>query len=57
MEADGVMDTAVSLDMVDALAREIGFDARYQLNVRQSDTGVWTLSRDSMNTDSTDPVY
>ena len=57
MEADGVMDTAVSLDMVDALAREIGFDARYQLNVRQSDTGVWMLSRDSMNADSTDPVY
>jgi uncharacterized iron-regulated membrane protein len=52
----GVVDTAVTLDAVDTLAREIGFDARYQLNVPQSDTGVWTLSRDSMNTDSTDPM-
>ena len=48
--------TAVTLDTVDALARKIGFDARYQLNVPQSETGVWTLSRDSMNTDSVDPM-
>ncbi len=53
---EGVRDTVVTLDTVDALAREIGFDARYQLNLPQSDTGVWTLSRDSMNTDSTDPM-
>ncbi|MGH1413598.1 MAG: PepSY-associated TM helix domain-containing protein [Pelagimonas sp.] len=46
----------VTLDTVDAFAREIGFEARYQLNVPQSATGVWTLSRDSMNTDSTDPM-
>ncbi|MFT6022440.1 MAG: putative iron-regulated membrane protein [Ascidiaceihabitans sp.] len=52
----GVVDGAVTLDTVDTLAREIGFDARYQLNVPQSGTGVWTLSRDSMNTDSTDPM-
>ncbi|MFY0646909.1 PepSY-associated TM helix domain-containing protein [Sulfitobacter geojensis] len=49
-------DGPVTLDSVDALARDIGFNARYQLNVPQSDTGVWTLSRDSMNTDSTDPM-
>lgn len=52
----GVVDGEVTLDTVDALAREIGFDARYQLNLPQSETGVWTLSRDSMNTDSTDPM-
>lgn len=52
----GVVDGSVTLDTVDTLAREIGFDARYQLNVPQSATGVWTLSRDSMNTDSTDPM-
>lgn len=52
----GVVHGAVTLDTVDTLAREIGFDARYQLNVPQSATGVWTLSRDSMNTDSTDPM-
>lgn len=54
--ATGVENGAVTLDTVDTLAREIGFDARYQLNVPQSETGVWTLSRDSMNTDSTDPM-
>lgn len=47
---------AVTIDSVDALAREIGFDARYQLNLPAGETGVWTLSRDSMNTDSTDPM-
>ena len=47
---------AVTIDSIDALAREIGFDARYQMNLPQGDTGVWTLSRDSMNTDSTDPM-
>lgn len=52
----GVTNGAVTLDTVDALAREIGFDGRYQLNLPPSETGVWTLSRDSMNTDSTDPM-
>lgn len=46
----------VNLDSVDQLARRIGFDARYQLNVPRGDTGVWTLSRDSMSTDSTAPT-
>ncbi|MCK0121415.1 PepSY domain-containing protein [Loktanella sp. F6476L] len=52
----GVDAGPVTIDTVDRLAREIGFDARYQLNVPRSATGVWTLSRDSMNTDSTDPM-
>lgn len=54
--AVGVIGGMVSIDAIDALAREIGFEARYQLNVPQSETGVWTLSRDSMSTDSTDPM-
>ncbi|WP_299778565.1 PepSY domain-containing protein [uncultured Roseobacter sp.] len=52
----GVTGPLVTLDTVDSLAREIGFDARYQLNLPQSATGVWTISRDSMSTDSTDPT-
>jgi len=56
MGTSGVTEGAVTLDTIDVLAREIGFDGRYQLNVPQSETGVWTLSRDSMNTDSTDPM-
>ena len=53
--ADGVSGD-VTLNAVDQLAREIGFDGRYQMNLPQGDTGVWTLSRDSMNTDSPDPT-
>ncbi len=47
---------AVTIDSVDQLARAIGFDARYQLNLPLGKTGVWTLSRDSMSTDSTSPT-
>ena len=46
----------VTLDMVDAPSRKIGFDPRCEMNVPQSATGVWTLSRDMMNTNSTDPM-
>src|SRR6056297_3106017 len=47
---------AVDIDTLDALAREIGFDARYQLNLPNGEAGVWTINRDSMNTDDTDPT-
>ena len=46
----------VNLDSVDMLARAVGFDARYQLNLPRGETGVWTMSRDSMSTDSTSPT-
>ncbi len=52
----GVTQAAVTIDTIDALAHDIGFDARYQLNVPQSEIGVRTISRDSMSTDSTDPM-
>ncbi|MGC3937561.1 PepSY-associated TM helix domain-containing protein [Roseobacter sp. EG26] len=52
----GVAEAPVTIDSIDTLARTIGFDARYQLNLPQSASGVWTLSRDSMSTDSTDPM-
>ena len=32
------------------------FDGRYQMNLPAGETGVFTFSRDSMNTDSTDPM-
>lgn len=46
----------VTIDAVDALARQIGFSGRYQLNLPNGETGVWTLSRDSMSVDSTNPT-
>ncbi len=48
--------TVVDIDTLNALAREIGFKARYQLNLPAGETGVWTINRDSMNTDDTDPT-
>jgi uncharacterized iron-regulated membrane protein len=48
--------TGINLDSMDQLARAIGFDGRYQMNVPTGETGVYTFSRDSMSTDSTDPM-
>lgn len=52
---DGVMG-AVDIDSLDALARQIGYEGRYQLNLPKDAQGVWTISRDLMSTDSTDPT-
>lgn len=46
----------VTLETVAALARSLGFDGRFQLAVPDDETGVWTISRDSMSWDSTDPT-
>ena len=56
----GVMGTAagapVDLESLVALARSLGFDARFQLNYPEGETAVWTISRDSMSNDSPDPT-
>lgn len=46
----------VTIDSLDALARSMGFEGRYQLALPRGETGVWTISRDSMSTDSLDPT-
>lgn len=51
--AEGV---PVTIDTIDAFARSIGFTGRYRLSFPSSDTGVWTLNRDSMSLDSTNPL-
>lgn len=48
--------TPLNIDTLDKLARQIGFDGRYQMNLPQGEKGVWTFSRDSMSTDSPDPM-
>ncbi len=48
--------TPVVLETVVALARAIGFDGRMQVTAPADDTGVWTISRDSMSYDSPDPT-
>ena len=47
-------DGAVNIDSVSSFARDLGFDQRFQLNLPNDETGVWTVSRDSMSSDSTE---
>ncbi|WP_198334663.1 PepSY-associated TM helix domain-containing protein [Psychrobacter namhaensis] len=44
------------IDTVDRYAREIGFVGRYQLNLPQGASGVWTISQDSMSYDMSSPT-
>ena len=48
--------TPVVLETVVALGRAIGFDGRFQVTKPADDTGVWTLSQDSMSYDSPKPT-
>ncbi|MEM5581314.1 PepSY domain-containing protein [Roseibium sp. AS2] len=47
--------TPVTIDSVDALAREIGFQARYRIAFPKGDEGVWTINQDTMSADAEDP--
>lgn len=47
--------TPVNLDSITMLGRAIGFNGRFQVAVPSDDKGVWTLSRDSMSYDSSNP--
>ncbi|MFB9795124.1 PepSY-associated TM helix domain-containing protein [Shinella granuli] len=46
----------VNLDGIVAFARSIGFNNRFQLGFPADDSGVWTLSRDTMSNDSANPL-
>ncbi|PKP67983.1 MAG: PepSY domain-containing protein [Alphaproteobacteria bacterium HGW-Alphaproteobacteria-5] len=46
----------VDLAAVVALGRTLGFAGRFQVAAPQGETGVWTLSQDSMSYDSPDPT-
>lgn len=48
--------TPVTLETVAGLARTLGFDGRFQLAAPAGEDGVWTISRDSMSNDSSDPT-
>lgn len=45
-----------NLDVINAYARKNGFEGRYQAHLPKSETGVWTLSQDSMSYDSKNPM-
>lgn len=46
----------VNLDTVDAYARSIGFGGQFHIAVPQDDTGVYSISADSMSGDLSDPA-
>ncbi|MFO1058888.1 MAG: PepSY domain-containing protein [Dongiaceae bacterium] len=46
----------VNLDTVAAFARTIGFDQQFRVNLPSGATGVYTISADSMDADTTDPT-
>lgn len=46
----------VDLDTVDAYARSIGFGGQFHIAVPQDDTGVYSISADSMSGDLSDPA-
>jgi uncharacterized iron-regulated membrane protein len=48
--------TPITFETVVAAARALGFDARVQVTAPADETGVWSLSRDSMSYDSPDPT-
>jgi uncharacterized iron-regulated membrane protein len=46
----------VTIDSVTGFAATLGFDRRYQLNLPADETGVWTISHDSMSNDGPNPA-
>jgi uncharacterized iron-regulated membrane protein len=46
----------VDLDTVDAYARSIGFSGQFHIAVPRDDTGVYSISADSMSGDLSDPT-
>lgn len=46
---------AVNIDSIVALGRALDFEGRFRVAYPGGKAGVWTLNRDSMSSDSTDP--
>ena len=50
------MGTPVTAESLAVLGHALGFTGRFQITAPAGDTGVWTLSQDSMSYDSTSPT-
>ena len=48
-------DTAVNIDSIVILGRMLGMEGRFRVAYPRGETGVWTINRDSMSSDSDDP--
>ncbi|MBO9478766.1 PepSY domain-containing protein [Shimia sp. R11_0] len=47
---------AVDINSITALGRSLGLEGRFRVAYPRGDAGVWTINRDSMSSDSTDPM-
>jgi uncharacterized iron-regulated membrane protein len=55
--AEGIpANTVINVDTLVALGLSLGMENRFRVAYPGGDTGVWTLNRDSMSGDSTDPM-
>ncbi|SNS31849.1 PepSY-associated TM helix domain-containing protein [Tropicimonas sediminicola] len=52
---DAIADT-VTVDSIAEFARTLGFAGRFQISLPQDETGVWTISHDSMSNDGPNPA-
>lgn len=50
------IDGDVTVDSVTAFARSLGFNGRFQISFPADETGVWTISHDSMSNDGPNPA-
>lgn len=46
----------VTIDKMATFANNLEFNGRYQINIPASETGVWTISHDSMSNDGPNPT-
>lgn len=49
-------DAEINIDSVAAFAQKIGYQGRFRINFPKGETGVWSLSKNSMSGDSFDPM-
>lgn len=50
------IESDVTIDSVAQFARGLGFVGRFQINIPGNETGVWTVSHDSMSNDGQNPA-
>lgn len=48
--------TPVTIDAVAAFAKSIGFNEQFRINLPSGEDGIYTISADSMDADTTDPT-
>jgi uncharacterized iron-regulated membrane protein len=56
LEGVAAISGAVTVDKVEAFAQALDFNGRFQVHMPKGETGVWTVSHDSMSNDGPKPT-